>query len=268
MSKTLLAVNTLTSVASQAYASHINLAFRMGKDCPEDEFLLFNGYRTSIDRFRNMAAKLALQNECDYLLFLDDDILVEPDTYRRLKSWDVDVVTPVVYIRSYPFKPMFFKSIIGEDQKVAGLTTYDDFEEVSKIFPAGLLPVAAIGFSCCLIKCELLKRVPPAWFVTGTGHTEDVYFCIKARQHLENALGIYVDTTLHAGHMLDPEFVSQDTVEALRHFYEELSPELKNERDGDHSANYLEKQKAALTKIGYLDAELEAKNAEVRASLK
>lgn len=251
MSKTLLAVNTLTAVGSQAYASHVNLAYRM-RDAG-DEVTLFNGYRMGIDRFRNRAAAIALQNECDYLMFLDDDVCVNPFTYQKLKERDVDIVTPIVYIRSYPFKPMFFKSI---DLGVAGigLDHYDDWEKKVRI--GDLLPVAAIGFSCCLIRCELLKQIPPAWFVTGVNHTEDVYFCIKAKQTMAlqgKDVGIYVDTSLDSGHMLDAEFVSHSSVGALRRFYEDMDPSLKQRIvGGDHSNKlYVEMNKKRLDEVKF-----------------
>lgn len=251
MSKTLLAVNTLTAVGSQPYASHFNLGYRM-RDAG-DEVMLFNGYRMSIDRFRNRAAALALQGEFDYLMFLDDDVCVNPYTYQKLKARDVDIVTPIVYIRSYPFKPMFFKSIDLGNVGV-GLEHYDDWEEKVKI--GDLLPVAAIGFSCCLIKCELLKKIPPAWFVTGVNHTEDVYFCIKAKQTLSlqgEDVGIYVDTSLDSGHMLDPEFVSHSSVGALRRFYEDMDPSLKVKTVGGDSSNklYVEMNKKRLDQVEF-----------------
>lgn len=245
MSKTLLAVNTLTSVGSQAYASHLNLAFRMAKS--EDEFLLFNGWRMSIDRFRNEAGKIALQQECDYLMFLDDDVLVPKDTYSRLKARDLDIITPVVYIRGYPFKPMFFKEFPVGDS--LALDHYSEWKEAET--QDGLLKVAAVGFSCCLIKCDLLRRTPPAWFVTGTNHTEDVYFCMKVRQCMTPTIG--VDTTLQAGHMLDPEFVADQTVEHLRAFYEAMDPDLKKRVHGDHASDYLSKNLENLNKLEKFD---------------
>ena len=174
--KVLLAVNTLTSINDQIYAAHMNLAYRIGRET-QDEFLLFTGRRVSIDRFRNQAAEYALRHDCDYLMFLDDDVAIPRDTYTILKSLDLDIVTPLVYIRGYPFKPMFFKSIeLGNE---TGLTTYDDWEQVQAdrlqeyenfktldpngalAFNPHLLEVAAIGFSCCLIKTSVLREVPP-----------------------------------------------------------------------------------------------------------
>lgn len=263
MSKTLLAVNTLTAVGSQAYASHLTMAFRMGKDCPEDNFLLFNGYRTSIDRFRNMAGKIALEQECDYLFFVDDDVLCPSDTYKKLKERNVDIVTPVTYIRSYPFAPMFFQVVKSSTGETVGLNYYYDYQKAE--CENDLLPAAAIGFSCCLIKVELLKKIPPAWFITSPEQTEDVYFCVKARQYLNNQVGIYVDRSFAVGHMLDPEFVHPKTVAALRNFYEELDPDcIKKYERGDRSGTeYLDLQRARLDKMEFQIAELEENNRKV-----
>lgn len=267
--RVLIAVNTLTSVGVQPYASHFNFAFRLHET--GDSFHLFNGYRMSIDRFRNDAGRIALRNGFDYLLFLDDDVCIGPTTYHMLKesieareNWEklvdgtpedqwpamppqVDIVTPVVHIRSYPFKPMFFKS--ENLDSATGLTHYTDWQDHCKI--GDLLPVAAIGFSCCLLRVELLKKVTPAWFVTGTHHTEDTYFCIKAKQTAAlrgEKVGIYVDTRLDSGHMMDPDFVCMPTRQALIDYYETVIPELKekNAETGDNPKIYLAENKEAL----------------------
>ena len=245
MSKVLLAVNTLAGVNSQVYAAHLNLAYRIGKETG-DEFMLYNASRMSIDRFRNQAGAFALQAECDYLMFLDDDVIVPRDTYTLLKEADVDVVTPLVYIRGYPFKPMMFKSLNFGNE--TGLTTYDDWESVLKIQSSSphMLECAAIGFSCALIKTSLLKKVPPAWFVTGTNHTEDVYFCVKARQILDNAVSIFVDTRIHAGHLLDPEFITYEMRQNLVDFYDSCNPEFAEREKG-------RKSEAADRTEGYFD---------------
>lgn len=237
--KVLLAVNTLTSVSNQAYASHLNLAYRMGKE--EDDFMLFNGYRMAIDTFRNKAADIALGNDMDYLMFLDDDVLVPSYTYSQLLRCDKDVVTPLVYIRGYPFKTMMFKNTIKDGVNI--LDHYEDWEE--KVLPNGMLECSAIGCSCVLIKVSLLKQLKEKlgnlpFFHTGQNYTEDVYFCMKARELLDNDVSIFVDTTIKAGHLLDQEIVAFDTLKPLRQFYEATVPELKERIENAGSINTVE----------------------------
>jgi GT2 family glycosyltransferase len=243
--KTLLAINTLTSVQNQPYASHLNLVYRMGKES-DDEILLYTGYRTGIDRFRNMAGQVALTQECDLLMFLDDDVAVPRDTYTKLRKHiddGADIVTPLIYIRGYPFEPMMFKSATIEG--ITGLFAYKDWEkEVSAEQP--LLPCSAIGFSCCLMRTKLLSEVREPWFITGTNCTEDVYFCLKARNHYENKINILVDTAIRGGHLLDSEFIDFSTRPALQRFYEDLNPSLVAQAKMDRGEDYFRNNIAAI----------------------
>lgn len=236
----LLGVNTLTSVQNQVYANHLNLVYRLGKDHPDIEFILVNGYRSSIDRFRNHCAKIALQNMCNYLMFLDDDVLVPRETFTNLLAaielGVADVVTPLVYIRGYPFAPMFFKEALIDG--AVGLTHFDDFRDFVDEY--GFVDCFAIGFSCCLFKCELLRDLPTPYFLTGPQHTEDVYFCCKLKEKFGKEVKIKVNTKIHAGHLLDNEFVHEDTREALKTYLETCDPTLLERHSGDRKQKYFE----------------------------
>lgn len=246
--KTLLAINTLTSIQNQPYASHLNLAYRMAKDSPEDEIILLNGYRTGIDRFRNWAGEVALTQDCDFIFFVDDDVAVPRDTYQILRKHadeGADIVTPLVYIRGYPFEPMMFKARTQDG--VTGLFAYSDWEEVESVKEGNpLLPCAAIGFSCALIKTKLLRDIQAPWFITGTNCTEDVYFCVKCRNHYNNAVNILVDTHIEAGHLLDPEFVSRGNRKALQTYYETCNPNLLEQKNPDRHEHYFDANIAAI----------------------
>ena len=65
----------------------------------------------------------------------------------------------------------------------------------------GLIKVDAVGCAATLINCEIFKLIPEPWFLTGETHTEDIYFCMKARECVKG-FEVYVDTTVECGHML------------------------------------------------------------------
>lgn len=244
--KTLVGVNTLENVSSFVYSSHCKLWLEMKKQYPEDEFLFFTPYRMSIDNMRNQAAKIALEHNCDYLMFIDDDVVVRPDTYKSLRGADKDIIMALTYVRGEPFHPMFFRDLKTEidpnGKKRLNLGFHD--EEYWEINEDGLIKTGAVGFSCVLIKVDLLKALSPPWFVTGPGHTEDVYFCIKCRSELEPEPTIYVDTKVPTGHMLMPEMVSRDNVERLRKYYK---PELGDGAGIEaREIEYLDKMKEEL----------------------
>ena len=223
--KTLIGVNTLESVHSFVYASHCQFHSQIRKDYPKEDFLLYTPYRMSIDAMRNDAARIAIEQKCDYLMFIDDDVAVQPNTYKALRDRDKDIIMAATFVRGYPFHPMWFSDFETIDQANGtirkNLKFHDEWEKdlITEGPDAGLVKTGAVGFSCVLIKTDVLRAMTPPWFVTGPGHTEDVYFCLRARAELEPEPGIYVDTTISTSHMLMPDLVNLENVEKLREFY-------------------------------------------------
>jgi hypothetical protein len=226
MSKVLIGVNVLESVSSFVYASHIKFFTNLKLLHPDDQFVFFTPYRMSIDHMRNAAAKIAIDHKCDYLMFIDDDVVIKPNVYSVLKAADKDVIMALTYIRGYPFAPMFFKAFKQAKDSTGTLaeylTTYDDYAE--HVGPDGIVDCAAVGFSCVLIKMDLLKAVAPPWFITGPNHTEDVYFCNKARYTLDPAPTICCHTLVSTTHIMMPDGVNVENVEKLRELYKPDTP--------------------------------------------
>lgn len=171
--------------------------------------------RMSIDNMRNMAAKVALEQECDYLMFIDDDMVLHPDTFESLLKADKDIVMALTFIRGGEFPPMFFKKVPRE--KGYDLTYYTDWKD--HVDENGLVECQALGFATVLIKTEILKKLEPPYFLTISGSTEDVYFCCKAKQEIGEHVSIFVDTKVPTGHIVEPEIAHVTTVEKLREYH-------------------------------------------------
>jgi GT2 family glycosyltransferase len=230
--KVFICTNLLTVVDPAAYVTHCNFWYRIGKNFPFDIFFAMTPPRMSIDQARNWAAKMALEQECDYLMFLDDDMLVHPDTLAYLINADLDIVMADTFIRGYPFNSMSFV----KDGK-GGLRNFNEVRK--KVNEKGIALCDAVGFAVCLIKCSLLSRMEQPYFVTGTGHTEDIYFCLSARDQLGDEVSIGVDTRVPTGHLLHKESVSIGNVSSLRRYYSsEFRPSKKglNDRGLDYYA--------------------------------
>lgn len=224
--KTLVGINNLTEVNQLAYANHIQFFYRLGKNYPSDYFALCNPRRMSIDNMRNFCAKVAIEGNYDYLLFIDDDVLVPFDCFATLVSADKDIVSGVTLIRGYPFHPMLFSKngFIDNYTELAG----ED----------GLVECEAVGFSLCLIKVSLLKAMKAAvetkfpegpernvpYFHTGQHYTEDIFFCRRAAEDVPGTT-IYGQTRLLTAHILGPEIVHPLTRDA-RMIYEESTKEV------------------------------------------
>jgi hypothetical protein len=102
--------------------------------------------------------------------------------------------------------------------------------------PEGVIDVDAVGFSCALIKCSLLKKINPPYFVTGPFNTEDIYFCVKAQQLVPDVT-IVVDTSVKTFHGVGMEFVGPENREAYKKYVEEAWPELSITDDGSGSGD-------------------------------
>lgn len=243
--KVLVLVNTLTSVNSNVYANHIAFWGQLKKDYPDDDFLLYTPERSSIDRARNVAAKYAMNLGCDYLLFIDDDVLVHPSGFKKLFEAQQDIIAGLVIIRGYPFNVMAFKETENTDERgklVKGLDFYNDLpldeggDLISQVLSCG-----AVGFSFCLIRVSMLLTLPPPFFVTGTFNTEDIYFCEKYKlQCLNDNVPplIALHTGVRCGHILPGEAVEWGTREKFKEFYKPVVEE--RDRFNTRDLQYIE----------------------------
>jgi len=222
--KALIATCNLTAIGNKPYATHMLFAFELARQNPDFQFMLFTPYRMTIADFRNHAADAAMECGAEYLMFYDDDSIMHtfPSAFKTLLDYDKHIISPVYYVRGYPFHPMFFKNSTNPDliSIGKGLEFYDDYEEIDTD-ENGLLEVAAVGCHFTLMKTEIFPALERPYFLTGMNNTEDVYFCMKCRDYIEN-IEIYVDTKHTVGHILDPLWVDMYNVGKMRKFYKDI----------------------------------------------
>ena len=217
--KILIGTNLLQNVSPEIYSNHTAFYYHLGKISAEKGWQFFQcpPVRMSIDRMRNEAAKTALQLECDYLVFIDDDMTLQTDTMEKLIESDKDIVMAHTYIRGYPFDPMSF--VRDREKEAPGEIRLIHYKDVMKNSVDGLSKCDAIGFACVAIKTHLLRELDAPWFITGPNGTEDIYFCLRCMMERKEETSIYVRTDCPTGHLLGPECVHEETVERLRAYY-------------------------------------------------
>jgi len=252
--KILVGINTLTSVDQPVYANHLQFFFRLGRHFDESTtFAICTPRRMSIDRMRNMCAKMALEADYDYILFIDDDVIVPIDMLQKLLRADKDIVAGHTIIRGWPFNSMIFKHPTPE--RIQELDYYNEWKP-EDLDEQGLLSVDAVGFSCCLIKVSLLKKLSAPFFVTGPNHTEDIYFCMKARQFVPETT-IFVDPSISTVHCLGSEYIGPEN----RQFYKNYYKLTYNDQDppkqdsGDRGQAYLDSIHPASRPVGLVTNE-------------
>jgi len=162
---------------------------------------------------RNQLAKLAVDNEFDYILWLDSDMSFEADLLEKLLE-DIDgksFVSGLYFTRKPPkFKPTVFQKcdIVQQDDEM-GI----EWEHVESI-PSEMFEIKACGFGCVLMKTSLVKdilekRGLPFSPILGLG--EDLSFCVKARK-TDPELKLWCDPKLIIGHVAQIVIGDQDMV--------------------------------------------------------
>lgn len=241
--KIVIGINSLVSTVHAAYSNHVQLFFKLGKHFGEEfDFVFVNPPRMSIDRMRNMAASAAIQADAKYLIFIDDDVLVPFDFLSKLlrdvEQEENDVVCGNVQIRGYPFDYMIFRW----DEDRTGLFSLKELPKDE----GSLIPVDAVGFSCVIIKVELLRKLSKPYFITTHNMTEDITFCLKAAEEFPETK-FACDTSIVCGHILWSEMISEENRATYTEYFEKLYPQvlIKEDECSDRGMNYLESLKGA-----------------------
>lgn len=238
----MIGINTLTTIDQPVYANHLQFFFRLGRHFDESTtFAINTPRRMSIDRMRNMSAKLAVESEFDYLMFIDDDVIVPIDCLKKMLAADKDIIAGHTIIRGWPYNSMIFKHTVKDGiVNRAGLEFLNEWKP-EDLDEKGLLNVDAVGFSCVLIKVSLLKKLSPPYFVTGSHNTEDIYFCMKARQFYPETT-IFVDPSIKTTHCLGTEYIDPDNKEHYKEYYKKTynDQEPITDTSGDRGQEYLD----------------------------
>lgn len=233
--------NSLVNTQYEAYTNHCQFWFRLGRLYPHIDFIFVNPSRMSIDRMRNLCAQTALENEADYLLFLDDDVLIPHpfDALGKLLACNADIAAAKVVIRGFPFDWMIFKR--------KGPKGTIHLFPCKKLPNSGVEKCDAVGFSFCLIKTSLLKKVEAPYFVTGMNNTEDIYFCVKATL-AEPKIKIVCECSIACGHILWPEVMNTGNREAYSEYFKKLNPYVVEKKDSpDRGGEYLKEVESAVS---------------------
>jgi len=128
---------------------------------------------------RNSLVRTAVEEKCDYILFIDADMRFPKTTLERLLAHKKDIIGVNATTRMMPPKPTARNIQINEDGSVDWLEVYSNKEK-------GIGKVDAIGCGVMLIKTSCLKDIPQPYFyfeqlLKGKLLGEDIYFCIKAK---------------------------------------------------------------------------------------
>lgn len=196
--KILIAVPTYENIMPDTYKS----IYDLDKGGHQTVFNFVRGYDCAAAR--NNIAQMALDIEADYVLMVDNDVVLQSDTLINLLEGGYDVCLGYCALRNaeniYSGKANVYR--MGEDN----YTMQYPGQELVSMAERGVhkIQVHGGGMACALIKTDVFRKLEFPWFswVTYPNRevlSEDLYFCEQC-----NSAGspIYVDTRATCGHLL------------------------------------------------------------------
>jgi 2-polyprenyl-3-methyl-5-hydroxy-6-metoxy-1,4-benzoquinol methylase len=204
--KILIGIPAWNGIVPEAQESFNRMIFRCGRDMPEYDFAIEIVVKKEQFRARNAIVDAAIAMDAQYVLMLDDDMIVPHDLVKRLVEHDKDVIGALYYQRGGAYHPVVMKRHVYEtgDFRAQFLPPYDPI-----IINPGLHQVDIIGGGCMLFKTDVFRKVMPPYFwweaVAGT----DISICSRL---LDEGIEIWADTSIELGHVGERQVVTSRTV--------------------------------------------------------
>jgi SAM-dependent methyltransferase len=204
--RVLIGVPAFDGVVGEAQENFFQLAYHCGRAALAYDFCLKIITKREQFRARNHLVDLAIMNECEYLLMLDDDMIVPSDLFLRLVAHDLDCVGALYYQRGGSFHPVLMRQKSAKD----GFRSIEFLNHFDKaLAKPGLHPVDVIGGGCMLFKVDVFRKLQqPYFWIDGIVGT-DVHICTKLR---EAGIQPYADTSIELGHLGDKQIVTSRTI--------------------------------------------------------
>lgn len=160
-------------------------------DMPEDCEIHIGGIANSVVHIgREATCALALQNNFDWIVMIDSDMVPEPQTIKKLLRHNKEIVSAPCFKRTPPFTPCFYKKLAVENNRVV----IDPCTE----WPDRLFEVQGVGAACLLIRTSALKKMQAPYFYPLPTTGEDISFCMRAQKA---GIPIYIDPLIRCGHI-------------------------------------------------------------------
>lgn len=186
-------------VAPDILEDFMRFAYHLGRRMPQYDFFLGIKSKSEQFRARNAIADAALSVGADWLLMLDDDMVINhqvtasaTDDYSfidRLIAHDKDICGVLYYQRTGSCSPVAMVRV-GETRGYRFLR--DD--EIT----GGLQRVDVAGGGCLLIKSRVLSRVPHPIFAPEFEYGTDIQLC---RLAAEKGMEVWIDSSIELGHV-------------------------------------------------------------------
>jgi hypothetical protein len=144
---------------------------------------------------REKLVELAKKYECEYIFFIDSDMVPPQHTIQSMFNHNVDICSGMIFRRKYPFQPCFYSHC---EITKTGETIFEGPMEPEKWPDKGIYEIQGCGMACCLIKMSVFDHIKKPYYFPLPQAGEDLAFCIKARKA---GFKMYVDFGVDCMHV-------------------------------------------------------------------
>lgn len=200
----LIGIPCYGNVVPEVLEDYMRFMFHCGRRLPHYDFFL--GIRTKSEQFRarNLIVEEAQRVNADWLLMLDDDMVVNPhvtggptasyDLIEKLIAHDKDIVGALYYQRTGACLPVAMTKV-GE----RGYRFLRDDELTGK-----LQRVDVAGGGCLLVRMSVFDRLPHPFFAPEHEYGTDVQLC---RAAAAKGTTVWLDSGIELGHVRDERII-------------------------------------------------------------
>lgn len=151
---------------------------------------------------RNQFANYAIQNNFDYVLWLDSDMVFTNNEFEELMNelGDKDYLTGLYFNRRPNYKTVIFKKLGWEkgEQEFEIKPIAEHYEDYPK---KDVFEIEGSGFGFVLTSVKCLKKIKDEYglpFSPILGFGEDLSFCLRLK---EQGIKMYCDSKANIGHL-------------------------------------------------------------------
>jgi len=228
--KILIAVPYDTDIPGATYDTHMEFMLQLGRresSLPYTvAFATVGGVFTPLAREK--ICEGAIKQNFDYVFMFDSDMSLPVDVLDRLFNHNVDIVSPLAFMRRPPYYPVIFMQRKGIENGKAWFSNH-----TVKNYPKDtLFECDATGFGAVLIKTDVIRKMSPPYFMSTCGTGEDILFCVNAKNQAKAR--VFVDTSVKLGHLAsrthlitEEVYENHNPVQKIRDNYGDYSIEKK-----------------------------------------
>lgn len=182
----------------------MRFAYHIGRRLPEFDFFIAIKTKSEQFRARNAIVEAAIQVNADYLLMIDDDMIIDVDHLtgtshaydfiEKLVDHDKDICGVLYYQRTGECRPVAMVKV-----GTGGYRFLRD-DEVEH----GLQKVDVAGGGCLLIKMRVFDKILQPYFEPEFAYGTDIQLCQKAAAA---GFEVWTDTSIEFGHVREERVV-------------------------------------------------------------